>query len=571
MARIFPQELPVAHLALSPAETRILNSLRAHLSDEWTVFYAWRWAKHPQNRGRQAQGEMDFLLFHAHYGLIVIEAKSGTIAYQNGQWTQNGFPLDDPSQQAAQSKFDLIARLKAQGVRCMVSEAVWFTDVRWQNRPYPPSLNEHIVLDEQALAEPEFFLIKAFNYWNTAGNFRHQVLSPADHKRILDMMMPAFRLVPTLPSRLENNNQAFFRLSQEQLRIFDYLVHFPEVSVQGRAGTGKTVLALEKARLLAQEGKKVLLLCYNDELGAFLKRCVADLPGITAGPVYHFAGQYLETYHPAHLEGLDLENLAGGDWNRMMKAFLEETAQARPLYDAVLIDEGQDFEPAWLLALQALRKSPSQWFLFYDPYQHVMSRKAEIDTAHLVRPVDVWLPKNHRNTRQISRSSLNVIGQTYGQHHFSDIEGPEPEVLLIKTGEVAPLHQKINLLIQVHHLNPAHITVITLASAEKSMVKPERLPYGVAFKTVRKFKGLENEVVLVVDVQYEHLSSPEGQRLLYTATSRAKNVLAIFLTDPPPDARQQKFKTEWLVGVSFSENMSVQKGLETQLRKEQFS
>ncbi|NJL12742.1 MAG: ATP-binding domain-containing protein [Microscillaceae bacterium] len=103
------------------------------------------------------------------------------------------------------------------------------------------------------------------------------------------------------------------------------------------------------------------------------------------------------------------------------------------------------------------------------------------------------------------------------------------------------------------------------------MVKPERLPYGVAFKTVRKFKGLENEVVLVVDVQYEHLARPEGQRLLYTAASRAKNVLAIFLTDPPPDTRQQKFKTEWLSSLSLSENLTVQKGLEAQLRHERYS
>ena len=51
-------------------------------------------------------------------------------------------------------------------------------------------------------------------------------------------------------------------------------------------------------------------------------------------------------------------------------------------------------------------------------------------------------------------------------------------------------------------------------------------PGKILFTTIRKFKGLEAEAILIVDAQMSALTNPENRRLLYTGTSRAKNLLS---------------------------------------------
>ena len=64
----------------------------------------------------------------------------------------------------------------------------------------------------------------------------------------------------------------------------------------------------------------------------------------------------------------------------------------------------------------------------------------------------------------------------------------------------------------------------------------ERNNGKVLFTTIRKFKGLESDVVLIVDASMSALRNPENKRLLYVGTSRAKNLLNIaFLEDVESD------------------------------------
>ena len=59
--------------------------------------------------------------------------------------------------------------------------------------------------------------------------------------------------------------------------------------VYGVAGSGKTVLLIARARLLAAQGAdlRVLLLCFNVSLAAYLRGCLADCHNAT---VCHFDG-----------------------------------------------------------------------------------------------------------------------------------------------------------------------------------------------------------------------------------------------------------------------------------------
>ena len=56
-------------------------------------------------------------------------------------------------------------------------------------------------------------------------------------------------------------------------------------------------------------------------------------------------------------------------------------------------------------------------------------------------------------------------------------------------------------------------------------------PDKVLFTTIRKFKGLEAEAILLVDVPLSGLAFPEYRRLLYVGSSRAKNLLKIAMLE----------------------------------------
>lgn len=68
-------------------------------------------------------------------------------------------------------------------------------------------------------------------------------------------------------------------LSNEQIRASRRLAANPRTVVRGAAGTGKSVIALERARQLAANGKRVLMLCFNQLLAAHVRK------GLGSGPV----------------------------------------------------------------------------------------------------------------------------------------------------------------------------------------------------------------------------------------------------------------------------------------------
>lgn len=80
------------------------------------------------------------------------------------------------------------------------------------------------------------------------------------------------------------------------------------------------------------------------------------------------------------------------------------------------------------------------------------------------------------------------------------------------------------------------ITILSASTLDNSFIDAKRKyagfelsekrePGKVHFTTIRKFKGLEAEAILVVDASMIGLKSEEDRRLLYVGVSRAKNYL----------------------------------------------
>ena len=168
--------------------------------------------------------------------------------------------------------------------------------------------------------------------------------------------------------------------------------------VYGVAGSGKTLILLSRAKRLAAVHPewRILLTCYNRTLAEWLTRQVWDLENVEVKTLHQVA------YRNA-VEWKD-ENFS----SRFAEA-LENGSKDAARYDAVLIDEAQDFEPEWFTCLLATMKDPENGDLMIvaDRAQGLY-RRSNISWAQLgikargrTTSTKFHLNQNYRNSREI--------------------------------------------------------------------------------------------------------------------------------------------------------------------------
>ena len=217
---------------------------------------------------------------------------------------------------------------------------------------------------------------------------------------------------------------------------------------------------------------------------------------------------------------------------KLTQMFLEGTF----LYQHVIIDEGQDFgkeeidevEIIKLLRVNAVgnEERNGTFYLFYDKNQRIQSKK----TPKYIEDADckLTLYRNCRNTENIALTSLRLLGSNKGTKLYPDaVMGDLPEIGFYSSKEetIELLNLEIDKYIDTGYNN---ITILTCKTEESSIIadccKDSKYNYKrgyIKFTTCRKFKGLESDVVIVVDINKDTFAN-EGEQLMYVGTSRAR-------------------------------------------------
>jgi hypothetical protein len=160
--------------------------------------------------------------------------------------------------------------------------------------------------------------------------------------------------------------------------------------VRGSAGCGKSLVLAARAANLAGEGKRVLLVTFNitlvNYLGDFVSRIDRSRKVRNNIEAWNFHSWckllamkigYLDDYAEllAKTERNELFKdslaLAALNWCRMLK-----TADR---YDAILVDEGQDFQRSWWIALRAALKPDGEMLLAADRSQNIYGVENWVD------------------------------------------------------------------------------------------------------------------------------------------------------------------------------------------------
>jgi superfamily I DNA/RNA helicase len=240
-------------------------------------------------------------------------------------------------------------------------------------------------------------------------------------------------------------------------------------------------------------------------------------------------------------------------WDRTLPKALDDAAQTiGGRYHAIIVDEGQDFEKAWLETLPFLLVEPWEdvFYVFHDPSQ-ALYRADVTETLGLEAS---FIPDNCRNPAPIH----DLASRFY--------KGPETIVALRETGrqpELIPaederetidqLRRTLHRLIHDERVLPDQIAVLTAGSLSTSAVwkqrtygnevlwngsyddagrslglapelQPEQPSDVVLFDSIRRFKGLEREVVILVELAAD---DPRLDQLLYVGMTRALNHLVV--------------------------------------------
>lgn len=530
MAKIYP--IVPEEFNSSYGEKEIFKVLK-RLPDDWNIYYSVSWQKRTRH-GEITWGEADFLIFNPEYGILVIEVKSGGIEFIEGKWIQtrldnyekNG--MKDPFKQADRNKYKIreeISNVLPFGEKCFIDKAVWFPSIdkkELENITLPLEAKGQMILTKEDLDTPLEALKRVFKFYNAKGLTN---ITNKSQQSIKNIIMPNFKLVPSASNIKDEAEYVFYQLTNEQSKVLDFIADQNTVAIQGTAGTGKTFIAVEQARRFAENGK-VLFLCFNRYLNAHLKeKCKND--NVFYYTIHSFLGTEAMGENVFEIEtGLKI---------------LDSINFERLNYKYIIIDEAQDFDKdiLELLYFKCLEYK-MKLIIFYDKNQLIFQDAL----PDIIKNFDckLTLLRNCRNTEKIAESintifdipmninELNISGTMPVLHYFEDNEQ------LINSLE-NNIRKYLDTEEKIYKEND--ITILTLNIEETSILKDIHSLAGykiskvkndtdIMFTTSRKYKGLESNIIIVVDFNMSKYESEEYKRNFYVALSRARQKLDIF-------------------------------------------
>ncbi len=550
----------------SSAERRIFDLLAADPDTAgWTVLHSLGLARRPTG----PYGEIDFVVVIPQEGILCLEVKGGRLSCEGGIWKtmdRLGRVAElkrSPFAQAKDSMFalrDLIIGHFGRGApeaSCPTGFAVVFPDVVCP--PASPEFERSDVIDAEDLRgpiSPSIGRVARSRLAEFQPHSGERLPTSSQLKSIVNYLRPSFDLVIAKSASLSRTEDRLMSLTGEQYDRLDELSANPRCLFEGAAGTGKTLLALEYARRANSAGARVLFVCFNRLLGDWLQRQVEGT-GVTAGSWHRILRRIIVSSSVGE-EFLEQEReaLEGEGYPRLfdeLYPFYGEIAlvEMDSPFDVLVIDEAQDLSRHSTLDLvnRAVRGglAGGTWGIFGDftgqaLYGSDSESPVELSEYcdHFVRAT---LTLNCRNTRAIAEEAAVMGGCSRPPFRLGRETGMPVERRYWKTtpGFVRSLTETVELLMNsgvpiddIAILSPRRLENSVLAEVEKVGDLPlvdcsrtlEAPRECLRFSTIHSFKGLESQVVIIVDI--EDVDEERSQSLLYVGMSRARGLLILW-------------------------------------------
>jgi superfamily I DNA/RNA helicase len=354
--------------------------------------------------------------------------------------------------------------------------------------------------------------------------------------------------------------------------------------IRGVAGSGKTIILASRAKMLSKQNPdwKILILCYNISLSNAIQQMILHMLN-EPEDLFDFDSEtkavqnkniIVRNFHSWLKNDLKIKDYQIPDFIEK----IEKSEAILPKYDAILIDEGQDFETDWLRLVSLLINEDTQSLLLVeDRAQTIYKRKRSYlqDTGLSFQGRSKVLTINYRNTAQIVKFAWNF----YREHSVfknkvvnrelegeiiapqsTKRKGPEPGILKapnffhemkIVAKQIKKLHEErkvplheVLILYRVkkthkypiidiiqRSLKEASLPFYWITENDQSKRTFEKEDGLVKISTIDSSKGLDFQAVFIVNVDSMPFPLEEDKErevsLLYIGMTRAKQYLCL--------------------------------------------
>lgn len=544
MARMYPATLPREILDdwRKKAEVRVYRRLADTLDDQYEVFYSSPWLG-TDRFGAETDGECDFTIAHADHGILAIEVKGGGIEFDPDQnrWTSTDrnnirHKIKDPVGQARSAKYAIITKLADSRMwnprRVRITHGVIFPGSSTPNSALGADRPKELFC-ASARFRDDFSGWIAARFAAAAADQKSGSLGKDGLLALREEFAKPFQLHFTLGARVAEATEEMALLLPRQFIALGMIADLDRAALLGGAGTGKTVLAMEIARRHAGAGRRTLLTCFNKPLCHEMRRVVGGPENLKISHFHSYCMELAEQRGRA-------EDLRGEKrFSERCAEFIIDLAREEPdlRWESIVIDEAQDWEPSWWVAIDSILAEGGKLTVFGDTNQLLYSDR-QIPKKDL-NVIPIRLDRNLRNTQ--------TVHQAASRHYDGPeilAEGPEgPPVEWLECANadecLQTIYSEVKRLVFSEEVRADEIAVLlpdsdSVSEFEKlnrsslEFVQAERLrDNAVIVDTVRRFKGLERPVVLVLLPENSAQLCP----LSYVAFSRASSLLFVAGTD----------------------------------------
>lgn len=533
-----------------PGERDVFNMLAAGPS-EWTVLHSLDLA--PWNRGLRT--EIDFVAIVPDMGILCIEVKSHPhIAFDGTRWLPATITRS-PFKQAADARFTFARRLgellsefrHVPVVHCCIFPNAPF-DIRPNLSVQPWELIDSRRFRGLAGGAELCALLKSGMQRSIQADNRLSIplraMSVREVRRIVEHCMPVQSRHPGPRDEIRHREIQMQQVLREQQRPVLRLVSLNErILVTGGAGTGKTLIAVEVARVLALGGERVGLLCFNQLVGRFIHSEVQStpLPNLVAGTA-------IKTM-------IDMANIRvpkDADtqfWSVVLPELLQDRLtdpEFRDVakFDALVVDEAQDLlaRPELFACVGGFLEGGWQdgrFVMLGDTEHQVLAdreaMRAQLDKlCHAARPVRWTLTENCRNYRVIGETATRLAGlpktvysgymRVGGGSQNYDIafyDSPEEQLATIRRllREFAGMGYRPSEITLLSFRGDEDSAAMALSREGEKLRRASETGDRTAYSSVHAFKGMDNKVILLTDVRLDAVSP--SRDLFYTGLTRA--------------------------------------------------
>lgn len=495
------------------------------MDNDWNILYGVSWYLKVRNNS-WSEGEADFVVVSPQTGIVIIEVKGGQIGRDSDGWYSVDRNLEvhrikDPANQAANCKHKILQYIKTNKIFqdrfISARHMVCFPNASEKDYRCLMELPREMILFSEDLS-----CLEQRIYDFAKRDFYDQNTSPltrSECQRIVEILKPNFSIPNRWFVQCKRQDAIIEQLTEEQNNIWELFDSNKRVSINGPAGSGKTLLAIKLAKKVLNDGGNVLTLVPSVNLKIYYEESLGMYDNFSCSTSEPFCS------------------------NEMMPPTISF------IPDLIIVDEAQDLsDENWLCLYDRLNvEKVDRLLCVFDSNQRLKKGVAGCPLENLI---ELNLSKIIRNTKQIADFS-SMFYKNDRNCKCIGPDGVKVQYTIVDNDNLGnEICKAITRYVNDEGFDFADIVILFGTQAGRTL-KIKRNPMGISFRKLKSFtgavykqpiiatesvfwfRGLESKIVILCDI--EKMSVEHLDNICYVGASRARNILHVFASSETID------------------------------------